>query len=258
MNGHAMYAEVQRYGEDNLVSQHAALVKRIAFHLINRMPANVQVDDLIQAGMVGLLEAAGNFDAAQGASFETYAGIRIRGAMLDEIRKLDWTPRSVHRKARAVSDAMRKLEIELGHDPSDQEIAAEMGVSLSEYHQILVDSNSSRIFSTDALEEQGIGAEYARTVGINQDLVVFRQADPQLGGNLLIAWIVAQFDFEFAHRIADRTRFAVHRTGSPVQFADFVEHGTADADAGVGFETGALRRIEITGCLEQADHAGLD
>jgi len=154
MNGHAMYAEVQRYGEDNIVARHAALVKRIAFHLINRMPAHVQVDDLIQAGMVGLLEAASHFDAGQGASFETYAGIRIRGAMLDEIRKLDWTPRSVHRKQRAVSEAIRKIENEKGTDPSDQEVAEEMGISLSEYHQILIDSNSSRVFSMDALQEQ--------------------------------------------------------------------------------------------------------
>ncbi|MDJ0880939.1 MAG: RNA polymerase sigma factor FliA [Gammaproteobacteria bacterium] len=155
MNGHAMYAQVQSFGEDNVVTRHAALVKRIAFHLINRMPASVQVDDLIQAGMVGLLEANSHFDASQGASFETYAGIRIRGAMLDEIRKLDWTPRSVHRKYRAVSEAIRKIENEKGSDASDQEIAREMGISLSEYHRILMDSNSSRICSMDELEEQG-------------------------------------------------------------------------------------------------------
>lgn len=154
MNGHAMYAEVQRYGEDNIVARHAALVKRIAFHLINRMPAHVQVDDLIQAGMLGLLEAASNFDSSQGASFETYAGIRIRGSMLDEIRKLDWTPRSVHRKSRAVSETIRKIENEKGRDATDQEIADEMGISLSEYHQILVDTNSARVFSIDGLEEE--------------------------------------------------------------------------------------------------------
>ena len=155
MNGHAMYAEVQNYGGDNIVTRHAALVKRIAFHLINRMPSSVQVDDLIQAGMVGLLEASSHFDASQGASFETYAGIRIRGAMLDEIRKLDWTPRSVHRKYRAVTEAIRKIENIKGTDASDTEIAKELGISLSEYHQILVDSSSSRLFSVDALEEQG-------------------------------------------------------------------------------------------------------
>ncbi len=165
MNGHAMYAEVERYGEDNIVARHAALVKRIAFHLINRMPAHVMVDDLIQAGMLGLLEAASNFDSSQGASFETYAGIRIRGSMLDEIRKLDWTPRSVHRKSRAVTDAIRKIEHHKGSDATDQEIAREMGISLSEYHQILVDTNSSRVFSIDALQEDN---DY-QVPGANQD-----------------------------------------------------------------------------------------
>ncbi len=155
MNGHAMYAEVQAYGGDNIVARHAALVKRIAFHLINRLPDSVQVDDLIQAGMLGLLEAASNFKSDQGASFETFAGIRIRGAMLDEIRKLDWTPRSVHRKFRAVGEAIKKVELRNGGDASDSEIAKEMGVSLTEYHQILMDSNSARLFSVDALEEKG-------------------------------------------------------------------------------------------------------
>jgi RNA polymerase sigma factor for flagellar operon FliA len=155
MNGHAMYAEVQNYGDDNIVSRHAALVKRIAFHLINRMPASVQVDDLIQAGMVGLLEAANNFDAGQGASFETYAGIRIRGAMLDEIRRLDWTPRSVHRKFRAVAEAIHKVESKKGTDANDQEVAQELGISLTEYHRILVDSNSARLFSMDEIQENG-------------------------------------------------------------------------------------------------------
>ncbi len=150
-----MYAEIQNYGDDNIVARHAALVKRIAFHLINRLPASIQVDDLIQAGMLGLLEAASHFDSGQGASFETYAGIRIRGAMLDEIRKLDWTPRSVHRKYRAASEAIRKIEHEKGGDASDVEIAREMGISLTEYHRILVDSNSARISSMDEMVQQG-------------------------------------------------------------------------------------------------------
>jgi len=152
MNGHAMYAEVQNYGDAPVVARHAALVKRIAFHLINRMPPNVQVDDLIQAGMVGLLEAHSN---NQGASFETYAGIRIRGAMLDEVRKLDWTPRSVHRKTREVAEAIRILETRLGTDPTDSEIAEEMGIGLDEYHQILADASASRLYSMDELAESG-------------------------------------------------------------------------------------------------------
>ncbi len=157
MNGHAMYAQVQNLGDAPVVARHAALVKRIAFHLINRLPPNVQVDDLIQAGMVGLLEAHGNFDSSQGASFETFAGIRIRGAMLDEIRKLDWTPRSVHRKTRELAEAIRRLETRNGCDPSDAEVAAEMGIELAEYHRILADASSSRLFSVDELAESGDG-----------------------------------------------------------------------------------------------------
>jgi len=153
VNGHAMYAEVENLGADDQIIRHASLVKRIAYHLLNRLPPTVQVDDLIQAGMVGLLEASGNFNPEMGASFETFAGIRIRGAMIDEIRRSDWTPRSVHRKFRSVSDAIRKIENETGEDARDADVAQALGMSLSEYHQILIDSSSSRIYSIDTMEE---------------------------------------------------------------------------------------------------------
>lgn len=153
MNGHAMYAEVENLGETEQIVRHATLVKRIAYHLLNRLPPTVQIDDLIQAGMVGLLEAAGNFDAGMGASFETFAGIRIRGSMIDEIRRSDWTPRSVHRKFRSVTEAIRKIENESGEDARDADVALALGISLSEYHQILIDSSSSRIYSIETLEE---------------------------------------------------------------------------------------------------------
>jgi RNA polymerase sigma factor for flagellar operon FliA len=109
----------------------------------------VQVEDLIQAGMMGLLEAVKNYDASQGASFETYAGIRIRGSMLDEVRSGDWTPRSVHRKQREVVEAMRRVENRKGGDARDQEVADEMGITLNEYHQILMDATGARMFSFD-------------------------------------------------------------------------------------------------------------
>ncbi len=102
--------------QNQLVTDYAPLVKRIAYHLMTRLPPTVQVDDLIQSGMIGLLEAARNYDASQGASFETYAGIRIRGAMLDEIRKGDWAPRSLHRKVRAISKAVADIEGREGRD----------------------------------------------------------------------------------------------------------------------------------------------
>ena len=91
-----MYSKAQAQdSRHQLIERYAPLVKRIAYHLLARLPANVQVDDLIQAGMIGLLEASTKYDASKGASFETYAGIRIRGAMLDDVRKGDWAPRSV-------------------------------------------------------------------------------------------------------------------------------------------------------------------
>jgi len=153
MNGHAMYAEVENLGESDQIVRHASLVKRIAYHLLNRLPPTVQIDDLIQAGMVGLLEAASNFNPEMGASFETFAGIRIRGSMIDEIRRSDWTPRSVHRKFRSVTDAIRKIENDTGEDAKDADVAAALGIGLSEYHQILIDSSSSRIYSIDTMED---------------------------------------------------------------------------------------------------------
>ncbi len=105
------------------------------------------VDDLIQSGMIGLIEAAKKFDENQGASFETYAGIRVRGAMLDEIRKNDWTPRSVHRNTRMVSKTVAKVENKKGRLSTGFEIAEELGVSLEEYHNILLDSTTHRVLS---------------------------------------------------------------------------------------------------------------
>ena len=132
---------------DVLVRRHAELVKRIAYHLAGRLPSSVEVADLIQAGMLGLLEAAANYSPDRGASFETYAGIRIRGAMLDALRKLDWAPRSVHRKARAAASAIRELEAETGGEAQDAQVAARMGVSLEEYYKVVQDAASCRLVS---------------------------------------------------------------------------------------------------------------
>ncbi|GLX77606.1 RNA polymerase sigma factor FliA [Thalassotalea insulae] len=134
-----------------LLEQHTVLVKRIAYHLLARLPASVIVDDLIQSGMIGLLEAANNFDATKGASFETFAGIRIRGAMLDEIRRGDWTPRSVHKNSRMISDAIKALEAELGRDVTDIEVAEKLDISLNEYHHILNEVSTGKIVGIDDL-----------------------------------------------------------------------------------------------------------
>lgn len=138
---------------DDLVARHAALVKRIAYHLMGRLPESVQVEDLIQAGMIGLLEAARNFEEGHNASFETFAGIRIRGAMLDEVRRHDWTPRSVHRKSREISTAMQAIEAREGRAARDQEIAEALAISLEEYHHALADSRGHRVLSLEEMEE---------------------------------------------------------------------------------------------------------
>lgn len=149
MSVHAYQACKQAKDAEALVQRHAELVKRIAYHLAGRLPSSVEVVDLIQAGMLGLLEAAAHFTADRGASFETYAGIRIRGAMLDALRKLDWAPRSVHRKARAAAAAVREIESEFGREAQDEEIAARMGVPLDEYYKVVQDAASCRLVSLD-------------------------------------------------------------------------------------------------------------
>lgn len=138
-----------------LIETHALLVKKIALHLLARLPASVQLDDLMQAGMIGLLEAAQRYSATKGATFETYAGIRIRGAMVDEIRKGDWVPRSVHRNARRVARAIKAVEDREGREAQDVEVAEELDMELSEYHATLSDTNSGRLFSLDELNESG-------------------------------------------------------------------------------------------------------
>jgi len=139
-----------------LLEQHTVLVKRIAYHLLARLPASVIVDDLIQSGMIGLLEAANNFDSSKGASFETFAGIRIRGAMLDEIRRGDWTPRSVHKNSRMVTEAIKVLESELGRDVTDVEVAEKLDIPLNEYHHILNEVSCGKIIG---IEDLGINED---------------------------------------------------------------------------------------------------
>lgn len=147
----AMYSNAQGNTSAQLIERYSTLVKRIAHHLLARLPSSVQVDDLIQSGVIGLLEAARNYDASKGASFETYAGIRIRGAMIDEVRRGDWVPRSVHRNTRRIQEAMIRLEKRLGREASDQEMAAELGVSVTEFQTMAQDSLCSRLFSLDEM-----------------------------------------------------------------------------------------------------------
>lgn len=147
-----MYPNSSADDAERLVTEHAPLVKRLAYHLVGRLPSSVMVDDLIQAGMIGLLDAARQYDPTQGASFETYATIRVRGSMIDELRRNDWAPKSVHKKQRDVAAAIKIVESRTGCDAKDTEVAEEMGMELDDYFKILQDTNSSRLFSLDVVD----------------------------------------------------------------------------------------------------------
>ncbi len=151
MNLAARYSVAEQVDHDQLVEKHLPLVKRVAYHLLGRMPSSVQLEDLVQAGLVGLLEAINNYDSSKGASFETYARIRIQGAMIDEVRKGDWTPRSVYRKARQLAEAVRAVESREGREAQPEEVAQELGVSMDEYSAILRDTTGCHVLSFDEL-----------------------------------------------------------------------------------------------------------
>ena len=150
-----MYTAQGRIKQNELLTQYMPLVRRQALTLQVRLPASIELDDLIQAGMVGLLEALGRFDASQGATFATFASQRIRGAMMDELRTRDWLPRSVRRSARAMDSAVRQLEQLLGRAPEENEIAQHLEMPLSEYQQLLNDTNSGQLLPFEELVADG-------------------------------------------------------------------------------------------------------
>jgi RNA polymerase sigma factor for flagellar operon FliA len=127
------------------ISEFAPLVRRMAHHLAAKLPASVEIDDIIQAGMIGLMDAAARFEESQGCQFETFASQRIRGAMLDELRQNDWLPRSMRKSLRRLESAIAKLEQSLGRAPTEREIAIELGVPLGEYHELLQEARGYQL-----------------------------------------------------------------------------------------------------------------
>ena len=146
-----MYSSEGKQIADQLVEKYVPLVKRIAYHMSARLPADIHIDDIIQSGLMGLLHAGKNYDPKLGAQFETYASIRIRGAILDEVRRSDWVPKSVHKKTRDLTAAIQQIENRTGRDAHDIEVAQEMGINMDEYYRILKDGSSCRMLSFDDL-----------------------------------------------------------------------------------------------------------
>ncbi len=150
-----MYNAAGQIDKDQLVQRFAPLVKRIAYHLMVKLPSSVQIDDLVQNGMLGLLDARGKFEAGMGAQFETYAAQRIRGAMLDGLRENDWLPRSLRRDFRRIEEAIAQLEQAHGRAPAEKELANALGMSLGDYQKMLQDARGHQLISFEDMIEDG-------------------------------------------------------------------------------------------------------
>ena len=132
-----MYTAKGQLNRDAMFHQHMPLVRRIAHHMIAKLPPNVELDDLIQVGLIGLTDALTRYEVTQGVQFETFASQRIRGAMLDELRGGDWMSRGARKSQKDIEQAMHRVEQRLGRSPLESEIAAELGMQLDEYQSLL-------------------------------------------------------------------------------------------------------------------------
>jgi RNA polymerase sigma factor for flagellar operon FliA len=140
-----MYNAAGTLDKDQLVARYAPLVKRIAYHLMAKLPASVQVEDIIQNGMIGLLDAISRYEEGLGAQFETYAVQRIRGAMLDGLRENDWLPRSLRREMRRIETAIHSLEQQHGRQPTERELAETLGMTLADYQKMLQEARGYQL-----------------------------------------------------------------------------------------------------------------
>ena len=140
-----MYTAQGKVDKNSLLKEHAPLVKKLAHQMKAKLPPSVEVDDLIQAGMIGLLDAISRYEETHGAQFETYAVQRIRGSMLDELRSSDWMPRSMRQNMRKIEVAMNQLQQRLGRSPNESEVARQLKLSLSEYQDLLTDGGGHQL-----------------------------------------------------------------------------------------------------------------
>ena len=139
---------------DALVEAHLSQVKFIAERMIAKLPPSVDIDDLYGAGVLGLLDAVEKYDPSRGVLFKTYAEMRVRGAMLDSLRDLDWAPRSIRRRAREVEAAYAQIEREQGRAAADDEVAALLGISVREFHALLGELRGLTITTLDHEDDE--------------------------------------------------------------------------------------------------------
>lgn len=173
--------------KEQCLREFAPLVKRIAHHMMLKLPNSVQVDDIIQAGMMGLLDAAGRYDDLRGAQFETYASQRIRGAMLDELRGSDWLPRSMRSDMRRIEAAIHRVQQRLGRAPGESEIAQELAMPLPEYQQLLQESRGAQLVYYEDFHEEGGNDFFENFESLNEENPLELLQDERFRGALVSA-----------------------------------------------------------------------
>lgn len=149
------YTAAGKIDQNTLIKEYLPIVRRQALAMQVKLPANIDLDDLIQAGLVGVLDALTRFDPDAGTSFAGFAAQRIRGAMIDELRVGDWMPRNVRNQGRKVDTALRRLEQRLGRAPVEREVADDLGMPLDEYRNLLADINSGYLLPLEELITEG-------------------------------------------------------------------------------------------------------
>ena len=168
--------EITTENREEVIKRYSPMIKYVANRIAMRLPPHIEVDDLISVGVLGLMDAISKYDSSRGAKFKTYAEFRVRGAILDELRAMDWVPRSIRQKASNVDKVVQGLQATLGRAPEDEEVAEEMGISLDQFHDTLNETKSIPIFS---LEDLGIAKESGEQQSLLDCLAGKADADPQ-------------------------------------------------------------------------------
>ena len=168
--------EITPENREEVIKRYSPMIKYVANRIAMRLPPHIEVDDLISVGVLGLMDAISKYDSTRGAKFKTYAEFRVRGAILDELRSLDWVPRSIRQKASQVDKVVQELQAKLSRSPEDEEVAKEMGLSLDQFHDTLNETKSIPIFS---LEDLGLAKDSGEQQSLLDCLAGKADADPQ-------------------------------------------------------------------------------
>jgi len=168
--------EITTENREEVIKRYSPMIKYVANRIAMRLPPHIEVDDLISVGVLGLMDAISKYDSTRGAKFKTYSEFRVRGAILDELRSMDWVPRSIRQKASKVDKVVQGLQAKLRRTPEDEEVAKEMGLSLDQFHETLNETKSIPIFS---LEDLGIAKESGDQQSLLDCLAGKADADPQ-------------------------------------------------------------------------------